>query len=105
MARRLKWVGRAADDLEAIAEYISEDSPEAAKRVARQLVQSALSLRSLSSRGRVVPELRHLDVREILVGSYRLIYRIEPEAVAIIAVIHGARDLKSLWDRERRSPR
>lgn len=105
MARRLKWVARAADDLESIAEYISEDSPEAARRVARKLVQAALSLSSLPNRGRTVPELRHLDVREILVGSYRLIYRIEPEAVAIVAVIHGARDLESLWDRERRSPR
>ncbi len=102
MARRLKWVGRAADDLEAIAEYIFEDSPDAAKRVARRLVQSARSLTSLPNRGRAVPELGHLDVRELLVGSYRLIYRVEPEAVAIVAVIHGARGLESLWDREKR---
>jgi toxin ParE1/3/4 len=102
MARRLRWVARAADDLEAITEYIAEDSAPAARRTARRLVSAALSLTHLSERGRIVPELRPLELREILVGAYRLIYRVEPEATVIVAVIHGARDLESLWRRERR---
>jgi plasmid stabilization system protein ParE len=52
--------------------------------------------------GRAVPEAEDETVREILFRSYRLIYRVERERVLMLAVIHGARDLRGAavkpWD-------
>jgi len=41
--------------------------------------------------GRVVPELANEDVREVIVGSYRVIYRIQQDQVHILTLHHGAR--------------
>jgi len=102
VARQVAWARHALLDLEAIAEYIAEDSPEAAARFARQAIDAAASLRDFADRGRYVPELAPLKVRELIIGSYRLIYRVQDNAVAIAGLIHGARDLAALWEREGR---
>jgi plasmid stabilization system protein ParE len=52
---------------------------------------SRSSSRSLHGRGRRVPELEPTELRELLPGTYRLIYRVEPTEVSIVAQIHGAR--------------
>ncbi len=102
MARRIRWTLTAADDLEEIASHIAEDAPTAARRFVRQLRDTARSLKELPERGRRVPELEQMDLRELLQGDYRLIYRIEPEAVLILTITHGARDLEALWARRER---
>jgi toxin ParE1/3/4 len=47
----------------------------------------------MAEQGRVVPELDEPTVRELVVGSYRVIYEIDEETVYILGLIHGARDL------------
>ena len=44
--------------------------------------------------GRVVPEFGEDNIREKLVYSYRIIYRIQEETITIAAVIHGKRLLE-----------
>jgi hypothetical protein len=39
------------------------------------------------------------DIREVFAFRYRLMYRVEPKAVTIVAFIHGARDFAQ-WRRE-----
>lgn len=51
----------------------------------------------------MVPELEEPTVRELIVGSYRLVYEIEGADVNLLGLIHGARDLASLWGEEGRS--
>ena len=58
--------------------------------------QRAESLARFPQRGRTVPEYQQANVREVFVGSYRLIYRILPETISIIAFVHSARDLSGL---------
>jgi plasmid stabilization system protein ParE len=42
--------------------------------------------------GRIVPELAIETIREIILGNYRIIYRIwEEEEVQVVTVHHGAR--------------
>jgi plasmid stabilization system protein ParE len=45
---RVRWTGDAADDLERISDYISEDRPDAARRIALHIVRT--SMRSTRSR-------------------------------------------------------
>lgn len=87
--------------LEEAAEYIGIDSPPAAHRLAVSIVDAAESLADLSERGRIVPELHDSRFRELLVGPYRLVYRVEDQTVSIVALVHGARDFRSWWKRNR----
>ena len=41
--------------------------------------------------GRVVPELKDPVIREILFGSYRIVYRVKGDLVELLTVYHGAR--------------
>ncbi len=42
-------------------------------------------------------------MREVVVGSYRLIYEVDDDRVFILGLIHGSRDLAELWRREGRA--
>jgi plasmid stabilization system protein ParE len=44
--------------------------------------------------GRVVPEIGQEDIREIIVGSYRIVYVVSEEEVNILTVFHAARLLR-----------
>jgi toxin ParE1/3/4 len=44
--------------------------------------------------GRVVPELERADVRELLEAPYRVIYRVWPDAIEVVAVVHARRQLR-----------
>ena len=52
--------------------------------------------------GRIVPEFEDENIRELIVYSYRIIYRVYPKQVTVWAVVHGARLLENaLKDRPR----
>ena len=103
MARRVVWTETAWHDLEQIADHIAESSPAYGATFIGQIRDAARSLAELSERGRVVPELEDPTVRELLLGSYRLIYETHPATVYLLGVVHGARDLAALWQRESRT--
>jgi toxin ParE1/3/4 len=50
----------------------------------------------------MVPEFRDKSIRELLVYSYRLIYRIENQRISILALIHGRRDFLPAWEEKDR---
>jgi toxin ParE1/3/4 len=103
VARQVAWAETAWRDLERIADYIAEDSLGYAAAFVRRVRDRARSLEEMAERGRVVPELEEPAVRELIVGSYRLIYEIEAADVNVLGLIHGARDLAALWGKEGRS--
>ena len=93
------WAEPAASDLEDIVCFIAVESPINAQKVLDKLRRKAASLEELPARGRLVPELREYglrDFRELVVGSYRLIYRIAQKQVVVLAVLDGRRDLDDL---------
>src|SRR4030042_1024479 len=102
MARKVIWSFEATDDLNAIADYIAKDSAFYAAAFVQEIRDASRSLRELSERGRIVPELSNPNIRELFVKEYRLIYGIEESRVVILGIIHGRRDLKSLWEKEQR---
>ena len=94
MAHRVVWSQRAFQDLEAIASYIAADSAAYAGNVVKRIVSMSQSLARFPRSGRMVPEFDDEAIRELLVYSYRVIYRIEGAEVTIAAVVHGKRDLR-----------
>jgi plasmid stabilization system protein ParE len=97
---KVVWTDRARQHLRAIHEYIAQDSPIAATRFVDRLTRKSESLARFPSIGHVVPEYEtepsSSAVRQILEGSYRVIYRVTPDRIEVIAVIHGARQLPPL---------
>ncbi len=85
--------GEALSDLESIVAYIAPHNPGAAERLGNQLLDAASSLQTLPERGRIAPEFRRTDLREIVFRSYRIIYRVNPSAksVEIVRFWHAAR--------------
>lgn len=102
MARRVVWSAEALSDLEALADYISKDSAFYAAAFVQEVLDAARTLNRLPERGRIVPELDNPDVRELLVREYRIIYSIEETRIVILALVHGKRDLRKLWKRNRK---
>jgi len=88
---QVKWTPQAADDLDTIAEFISRDSPHYAGLLVADILQTLDQLVDFPRSGRVVPEIGDRSLREVILGNYRIIYRLRGEAAEILTVHHGAR--------------
>lgn len=99
MAQSVIWSQQALDDVDAIAAYISRDSPFHAQRVVEEAFAMADSIAEQPRLGRKVPERNDENVRERFLYSYRLIYELHADHIAIIAVIHGRRLFAAVEER------
>ena len=90
---QVRWTPQAADDLEAICLFIARDAPQVAATFADRVLPARDRLASYPRLGRTVPELGIENIREIIVGSYRVIYRIRQDEVRLLTVHHGVRPL------------
>ena len=87
----IRWTPQAADDLEAIADFISEDSTHYAGLFVIDVLNAVQRLKNFPQSGRIVPESNDPIIREIILGNYRIVYRVKPDLVEILTVYHGAR--------------
>jgi len=83
----VRWSPRAAQDLEDACDFIARDSEAAAKRV----VEATRQLASFPRSGRIAPEFGRDDIREGIVQSYRVVYRLVGDDVQIATIQHAAR--------------
>ena len=88
------WTHTARGDLRAIRAYIAHDSPKHAARMVERLVRRAQQIAAFPLSGRQVPEYCVPQVREVIEGPYRIIYHVKPDQLAILAVVHAARDIR-----------
>ncbi|MGD0456689.1 MAG: type II toxin-antitoxin system RelE/ParE family toxin [Terriglobia bacterium] len=102
MDRRVVWTETAWSDLEQVVAHIAKDSSHYAAAFTREARNASRSLPHFSNRGRAVPEFNNPTVREVFVGSYRLLFTVSKNAAYILGFIHGARDLKTFWQRQGR---
>lgn len=87
----LIWTRRAIEDVQSIREFIARDSPHYALLVTQQLIASVERLPAFPQSGRVVPELNDPAVREVIHGTYRVVYRLIHNEIHILTVHHTAR--------------
>jgi plasmid stabilization system protein ParE len=80
-------------DLQDIVRYISADAPQRAVAFGQFLLTQTKRLSEFPQLGRVVPEIGEDNIREIVVRSYRVIYRVDDAdcRVEIVRFWHGAR--------------
>jgi addiction module RelE/StbE family toxin len=90
----VRWLEEAKTDLKDIFDYIARDSKKYAHRQVDRIFQKTDILSSQIRAGRVVEELNNPEIRELIEGNYRILYRIVNEQmVHILMIHHGARDL------------
>ena len=89
--RRLTWSDAAADDLAAIHKFVARDSPHYADLLLAHLISAADRLATFPLSGRVVPEYQREDLREVIHGNYRIVYRVHVDAIHVLTVFHAAR--------------
>ena len=98
MAAAVEWTEGAAGDLEQAAAYIERSSVSYSVAFVERVINAADSIARWPESGSIVPEFETPSIRELFVNRYRIIYRVRPKSVLILAVLHGARDLRSQWD-------
>ncbi|RKY81825.1 type II toxin-antitoxin system RelE/ParE family toxin [candidate division KSB1 bacterium] len=87
---RVHWTDNAIAHLIDIYEYIAHDSPVYAKRIVDRMTRRSEQIAEFPLSGRMVPEYEAEDIREIIEKPYRIIYRIKPDQIDVLAVVHCA---------------
>lgn len=88
------WSDPARVDLRSIHNYIAHDSRYYAKKVTQDIAAKTDILNELPLMGKIVPELNNVNIRELSLYSYRILYEIKDQDLFVLAVIHKRRDFQ-----------
>jgi toxin ParE1/3/4 len=89
---RIEWTRSAVSDVRNLRDYIARDSEAYAERFVQKIIEAAEKVGASPRVGRKLPEADQENIREIVFGIYRIVYRAEESRSLILMVIHGARD-------------
>ena len=94
MRYRVFVEANAQDDLEQAYQWLAERSQEAAVKWYNGLVNALLGLEAHPKPCQLAPEdsVFHREIRQLLCGSYRILFTIAGHDVYVLHVRHSARD-------------
>ena len=84
----IRWTKTAISDLDEIGDYIAKDSVRYAELTVSKLFESPGILAKNPRAGKVVPELNNESIRQLVRGSYRIIYHLVDENQIEILTVH-----------------
>jgi plasmid stabilization system protein ParE len=79
-------------------DYIALDSPAVGNKWARKLLRSTRVLTKLPEIGSPVEEFPGYDLRELIVGPFRVIYRYRRGTCRVITVLRAEQDIHRHFD-------
>ena len=92
---QIVWLIDAKTDLKEIYEFIAPDSKRYARLQIERIKDCIKILKSQPHIGKIVQEINQTEIREIVEGNYRIVYRlITSKKIHILMIHHGARDLQ-----------
>jgi toxin ParE1/3/4 len=97
--REVRWTRIAEEDLWDIVTHIAPDRPAASLEILKEIRARTQTLPEFPDRGRIVPELDRLgtkDYRETLFPPWRIMYRVYPDRVEVLAVLDSRRNVEDL---------
>ena len=94
---QIRWSLTAAGDVEQHEAYLARDSAVYAARLTAGILSAVEKVAEFPNLGRLVPEFQREDLRELVYGSYRIVYLREDEGVTGVRVVHGSRDLHRVF--------
>jgi len=87
------WSPLALDRITEIAKYIADENKQAAIELVDNLFSRVNQLSDFPESGQSVPELGRSDVRQLVDGKYRIVYKIEPDSISVLTVRHHRQTL------------
>ena len=91
---KIIWSELAIDDLRNIHQYISQDSIKYASKQVERIISRIDQLEHFPNSGRIVPEFENKVIRELIEGSYRIVYRLYSDHLLIARVHHSSKQIK-----------
>lgn len=88
---KVVWSPAALQQLDEAVSHIARDDPRAAEGWLQRLLEIIAHTTAFPRQGRMVPEKRRADLRQIQHLPYRIIYRIDPHAIVILSLRHSRR--------------
>lgn len=89
----VRWSSTSKLDLHQIYDYIAKDSVYYAKKVVNDIIDKSEYLELFPNIGRKVEEISNNDLKEIIIYSYRMIYKVVEDGINILAIVHWRRNL------------
>jgi addiction module RelE/StbE family toxin len=88
---QVRWTTAAASDLENIADYLFEKTPENAARLIREICDAVFALRIYPNRGRPG---KKSGTRELVLPAlpYIVVYKVGSDVLHVARILHGAQD-------------
>ncbi len=86
---RVVWTEQALQGLTDIEDYIARDDPATAVVFVEKLIRRTDILREQPLAGRAVPEVPGRELRELIEGHYRIVYRTTDDSVEILTVFES----------------
>ena len=87
----------ASRDLEKVKNYISQDNPDAAVRLILLIREKCALLAQQPGIGRDRSDVLS-GLRGFPIGNYVIFYQPANDGIAVVRVLHGARDIPELFD-------
>jgi toxin ParE1/3/4 len=89
---KINWTNATVDNLLSIHDSIAQNSRVYADRIISKIIRRSEQLAPFPLSGRIVPEYNRREVRDIIEGTYRVVYIVnhQDETIDILAVLHTA---------------
>lgn len=97
---RVAWADSALDHVRLILDKIRREDPPTAAKWVEKIMSAPDVLADHPRFGPVVEEFALDHLRELLVGSFRVIYTLRGEDCVVVAVVRAQRDLRRVIDPE-----
>jgi plasmid stabilization system protein ParE len=94
----VNWTDFAREKLYYIHETIAEKSTIAADKAIKKIINRSEQIGNFPQSGRKVPEYNLREIREVLDRPYQIIYRVMPEQIDILTVMHYRQLLSELLE-------
>jgi toxin ParE1/3/4 len=92
----VRFTEKAEIELEELVDFLSLTNPARAARLLRELRAACEGLSDMPDRFQLVPRYEASHIRRRVYGDYLIFYRVAPDAVEILHILHGAMDYERL---------
>jgi toxin ParE1/3/4 len=89
---RILWSPQSLGDLDTIYAYIAKDSEHYAGLTIARIFSAVEQLIQFPHSGRIVPERDEPKIREVIVGRFRVVYRVQDELIEVATVFRASRE-------------
>ncbi len=91
---KITWSPLAVEQVQDIATYIALDKPSVAIEWIEKIFNSVNQLIEFPDSGRIVPEIKRKEIRELVLKNHRVIYKVKSKEILILVVKNYHQKLK-----------